>query len=431
MDAAVLLVADADSVGVALKTLRAGTVATVAGSEVQVQDSVPKGHKVALREHQVGDPVVKFGYPIGVATAPIAAGGHVHSHNLSTVGGRREEASQEDQPSATREVQPEGTSIQSRPEQRSDPGIRSKVVVLPSVSCANIVCEQLGKADQALTVLPHQHGCGHLGDDLTLVQTTLAALASHPNVSKAIIVALGCEANDAKDLIRIARQRGGDVSLVGIQAAGGVDAARTGAEAIVEDTRSTPRSSPPVDPEGIRIGVMADRSARLKLPSLVEEVAEAARAEGFRTATVEDLDPVPRTNTGERLSVPDLWRTQARDSSKALDMISRPNDDPDIVVPVGDDDVMRLTALTALGSQLIVFITGRGNLIGSPLAPTIKVSADPVLDGLSDVIDVPADPPSLVARTLEAVHETILGRETAAEKLGMHDLDLWRISPFY
>jgi hypothetical protein len=44
---------------------------------------VPFGHKVALRDIEAGERVVKYGQPIGVATARIAAGAHVHIHNLA------------------------------------------------------------------------------------------------------------------------------------------------------------------------------------------------------------------------------------------------------------------------------------------------------------------------------------------------------------
>lgn len=44
---------------------------------------VPFGHKVAMEAIAAGDRVFKYGQPIGIATADIPAGGHVHTHNLS------------------------------------------------------------------------------------------------------------------------------------------------------------------------------------------------------------------------------------------------------------------------------------------------------------------------------------------------------------
>jgi altronate hydrolase len=86
-----LIVLDpADSVGVSTGPLRAGdAVTTPDGHELVLRMQVRPGHKVALRDHGEGEPVIKYGAQIGVATAPIVEGDHVHTHNLATVRGRR------------------------------------------------------------------------------------------------------------------------------------------------------------------------------------------------------------------------------------------------------------------------------------------------------------------------------------------------------
>src|SRR3546814_7138739 len=43
-----------------------------------------RGHKIAVVDIAAGAPVIKFGFPIGTATAAIARGAHVHSHNMAT-----------------------------------------------------------------------------------------------------------------------------------------------------------------------------------------------------------------------------------------------------------------------------------------------------------------------------------------------------------
>ena len=43
---------------------------------------LPLGHKIARRPIAAGDKVVKYGAPIGTATAAIAAGAHAHVHNI-------------------------------------------------------------------------------------------------------------------------------------------------------------------------------------------------------------------------------------------------------------------------------------------------------------------------------------------------------------
>jgi hypothetical protein len=46
--------------------------------------TIPLGHKVAARDIQMGEKIVKYGAPIGSATKAIGAGEHVHLHNLKS-----------------------------------------------------------------------------------------------------------------------------------------------------------------------------------------------------------------------------------------------------------------------------------------------------------------------------------------------------------
>ena len=81
MPQAVLLIDPRDDVAVALTNLAVGD--RVAENVVAATE-IPAGHKVALHAVAKGEPVRKYGWPIGHATADIAAGDHVHSHNLAT-----------------------------------------------------------------------------------------------------------------------------------------------------------------------------------------------------------------------------------------------------------------------------------------------------------------------------------------------------------
>ena len=47
-------------------------------------DAVPLGHKIAIREINPGDTVLKYGHDVGRAAAAIGKGRHVHVHNLKT-----------------------------------------------------------------------------------------------------------------------------------------------------------------------------------------------------------------------------------------------------------------------------------------------------------------------------------------------------------
>ena len=90
----VLLIDPRDNVVTALEPVKKGecfTAATERGEEsfTALQD-IPMGHKLAVRAIPRGTPVFKYGSAIGDVTADIAAGEHVHSHNLSGYRGREE-----------------------------------------------------------------------------------------------------------------------------------------------------------------------------------------------------------------------------------------------------------------------------------------------------------------------------------------------------
>ena len=85
---AVLVISARDNVATALEPLDAGRRVVVNGAEVIVRESVAAGHKIALHPISAGAAVVKYGSTIGLATCDIAAGAHVHTHNVASTRGR-------------------------------------------------------------------------------------------------------------------------------------------------------------------------------------------------------------------------------------------------------------------------------------------------------------------------------------------------------
>ena len=78
-----------DNVATALRDLTAGTRPRMAeGAAPVLVEAIARGHKLALEPIAAGDHVLKYGQPIGVATQAIAAGAHVHLHNLEGLAGR-------------------------------------------------------------------------------------------------------------------------------------------------------------------------------------------------------------------------------------------------------------------------------------------------------------------------------------------------------
>jgi hypothetical protein len=80
----IVLLSDKDNVGVAIRDLAPGTQVPFAGGEVVARDSVPLGHKIALRRIEPGQKIVKFGVNVGSATTTIEPGAHVHMHNVKS-----------------------------------------------------------------------------------------------------------------------------------------------------------------------------------------------------------------------------------------------------------------------------------------------------------------------------------------------------------
>jgi Altronate dehydratase len=76
-----------DTVATALSALSAGRVdilGDAGAASVAVLEDIPAGHKIAVRDISAGDDIVKYGVPIGVATAPIQCGTWVHLHCMGS-----------------------------------------------------------------------------------------------------------------------------------------------------------------------------------------------------------------------------------------------------------------------------------------------------------------------------------------------------------
>ena len=83
-DRRLLLLAAADNVLVATSRIHGGETVLVEDARVTIPADVPIGHKLPRRAIAAGEKIIKYGAPIGSATADIAAGAHVHVHNVQS-----------------------------------------------------------------------------------------------------------------------------------------------------------------------------------------------------------------------------------------------------------------------------------------------------------------------------------------------------------
>ena len=77
-----LLMSPEDNCLIARTALTEGEVVTIDGASVTLTQAIPLGYKVARRQLQPGDKVLRYGAVIGTATAPCAPGAMLHTHNL-------------------------------------------------------------------------------------------------------------------------------------------------------------------------------------------------------------------------------------------------------------------------------------------------------------------------------------------------------------
>ena len=66
--------------------IRTGTEDCI--TEVELLQTIPSGHKLALKDIEAGEPIIKYGELIGLATTKIRKGEHVHVHNVQGQKGR-------------------------------------------------------------------------------------------------------------------------------------------------------------------------------------------------------------------------------------------------------------------------------------------------------------------------------------------------------
>ena len=208
MSAPILHLHEADSVAVARCDLAPGAVIA---KGVTVLDAIPAGHKVALRDHAMGQSVTKYHQVIGAATQAIKAGQHVHSHNLGMESFAREAPAGIDA-KPTDFITPPATFLGFR-RANGQVGTRNYVGIVTTVNCSATVAKRIAReiekeledypAIDGVVAITHGSGCGMAakGEPIELLRRTLAGYARHANFAAVLVVGLGCESNQIDALL--------------------------------------------------------------------------------------------------------------------------------------------------------------------------------------------------------------------------------------
>ncbi|HYD12900.1 MAG TPA: altronate dehydratase family protein [Allosphingosinicella sp.] len=483
MTSALFRVDPRDDVAVALRDLAAGEDAGV-----RVAEPVPSGHKVALRPIAAGETVRKFGFPIGRALTDIAAGDHVHVHNLATA--LRERGDYAWQPhtdgAPAGAEAAEGFLGYRRADGRV--GTRNEIWVIPTVGCVARIAEKIaaraavrhaGRVD-GIHAFAHPFGCSQLGDDLDGTRALLASLASHPNAGGVLILGLGCESNQLSELLPGIAD-GANVRALGAQAAGDeIEEGLALVDALVETAAQAKRAPVPLSALvlGVKcggsdgfsgltanplVGRMSDAVTRAGGTAILTEIPEIFGAEhllmeraadeavfaaigrlvnGFKayfTGYGEGLaeNPSPGNKAGgiTTLEEKSLGAVQKGGHAVVTDVLSygaRASRPGLTLLEAPGNDAVSSTALAAAGATVILFTTGRGTPLGFPV-PTIKIASNSDLarrkPGWIDfdagrVLDEGFDPST--EALLETIRAVASGRETAAERNDEREIALWK-----
>ena len=182
---------------------------------IRVLAPIPAGHKVAARAIAAGQPLRRYGQIIGFASKAIAAGEHVHVHNLAMGDFARDYAFGVD----AKGVQaPSGDTFMGIVRADGRVATRNYIGILTSVNCSATVARAIAdhfRRDihpEALAAYPNvdgvvalTHGVGCAvdpgGEALAMLQRTLGGYAVHANFASVLMIGLGCETNQIPDLL--------------------------------------------------------------------------------------------------------------------------------------------------------------------------------------------------------------------------------------
>jgi altronate hydrolase len=239
-----------DDVLIARTQLVSGTVA----EGIAIKGLIPAGHKIAVHALAAGAPVRRYNQVIGFASKPIAAGEHVHTHNLD-MGPNKGDFARDYAFGADVRPEPPRREATFMGIKRADGRVatRNYIGVLSSVNCSATAARAIAGhfsrqnnpaalADfpnvDGVVALTHGTGCGMDSDGLGLqiLQRTLTGYATHANFAAVLVVGLGCESNQINAWLATGRLREGDtLRTFSIQDTGGTSKTVAKGIALIQD----------------------------------------------------------------------------------------------------------------------------------------------------------------------------------------------------
>ncbi|MBE6910759.1 MAG: altronate dehydratase [Ruminococcaceae bacterium] len=478
-----------DNVAVALADIRTGESLPVGGETVTAAEDIARGHKLALRAIAKGAPVVKYGNPIGIATAEIAAGTWVHVHNVRTGLSAHAEYSYEPVIRPLSAAAPRTFEGYRRADGRA--AVRNELWIIPTVGCVNSVAETLARENQHLVAgsvdglyaFPHPFGCSQTGGDHARTRRLLAALARHPNAGGVLVLGLGCENltmeqfqaelgdwDDRRVKFLVCQQTDDELAagaalLRALADYAGqfrretVDAGElvVGLKCGGSDGLSGVTANPAVGRFSDRLIALGGSTVLTEVPEMFgaenllfsrcesREVFDRAvrMVEGFKNYYVNHSQPVyenpsPGNKAGGITTLEDkscgcVQKGGVAPVVDVLDYGEGVRKRGLSLLSAPGNDLVASTALTAAGAHIILFTTGRGTPFGAP-APTVKISTNTALfeqkrgwiDFDAGTVASGESPDDAGERLLDCVLRVASGERTRAEKRGAREIAIFK-----
>ncbi len=450
----------------------------IINSKDNVEVNLKNGHKYALCDIRCGEDIVKYGNPIGHATADIKRGEHVHTHNLKT--NLKGEIKYE----FSGDFQPLQRACSDRffmgyEREGCEVGIRNEVWIINTVGCVNKIAARLASLTGAFH-FEHPFGCSQLGGDHEMTKTILASLVNHPNAGGVLVLGLGCENNNIEQFkAAIGKYNPDRVKFLNTQDF--EDEISEGVRIIGELKEYASRFvRKPIPISKLKIGLkcggsdgysgitanplvgrLSDRLISLGGSCALTEVPEMFGAEhllmkravsrevfektvklindfkDYYTAHGQVIyeNPSPGNKAGgittlEEKSLGCVQKGGCAEVVDVLDYGERITKNGLSLLNGPGNDIVAITNLTAAGVHLILFTTGRGTPLGAPV-PTLKISTNKALaEKKSGWIDFDAssvlDGVDLTDNLLDFIIEVANGKETKNEQQGYREISIFK-----
>ncbi|MDQ1002546.1 (2R)-sulfolactate sulfo-lyase subunit beta [Neobacillus niacini] len=366
-------------------------------------------------------------------------------------------------------------------------GIRNHVIILPVDDISNAACEAVARQVQGTLALPHAYGRLQYGPDLDLHFRTMIGTGSNPNVAAVIVI--GIEQNWAKKIADGIAETGKPVSYFSIEGNGDFETIRAASWKAKEYVQwATELQRQPIELKDLTISIKCGESDTTTgmgscptVSQAVDRLVDAGATVFFgetseltggehliseRMATPElrerflaiyedyvgeiaskgvDLlgsQPTQGNIAGglstiEEKALGNIAKTGSKEVVGVLDPADKPENGPGLYfMDTSSAAAECITLMAAGGAVLHLFPTGQGNIIGNPIEPVVKITANPITAAtMSEHIDV--DVQGLLSRNIsleqagdqlmEMICRTVNGRLTCAEALGHREFVMTKL----